>query len=140
MFLDEIAAKLVAAHVGVIGTNIFLSSSAKIPAGDGPYLTLIETGGSAPGGYKERLGRVHNKAAAETQSPTAQIAVRAKSYVVARTMAKAAYFALDGTWNQTLSGVFYLSITARQEPTDIGLDDAGRVMIVFNIDAEKEPS
>jgi len=55
-------------------------------------------------------------------------------------MSKAAYTALDGTYNTVLSGVFYQSITVRQEPTDIGLDELGRVMIVFNIDAEKQPS
>lgn len=133
MFLDEIAARLVAQSVGVIGSNIFLGSKAVIPVGDGPYLSLTETGGSGP-------TRVHNHASANTQRPTAQIAVRAKSYVVARTMAKAAYLALDGVFNTTISGVLYHSITARQEPTDVGLDVKERVLITFNIDAEKAPS
>lgn len=133
MFLDEIAARLVSQGVGVIGTNIVLGSKAIIPKGPGPYLQLSETGGSAP-------TRVHNKTTANTQRPTAQIAVRALSYVVARTMAKAAYNALDGVRNTTISGVFYQSISARQEPTDIGLDGEARVLIVFNIDVEKQPS
>lgn len=133
MFLDEIAARLVAQNVGTIGSNIFLGSKALIPSGDGPYLSLVETGGSAP-------TRVHNVVTAHTQRPTAQIAVRAKSYIVARTMAKAAYNALDGLFNTTLSGTYYQSITARQEPTDIGLDALERPMIVFNIDCEKSPS
>jgi hypothetical protein len=133
MFLDEIAARLVAQSVGVIGSNIFLGSKAVIPVGDGPYLSLTETGGSGP-------TRVHNQTGANTQRPTAQIAVRAKSYVVARTMAKAAYLALDGVFNTTISGVLYHSITARQEPTDVGLDAKERVLITFSIDAEKAPS
>lgn len=133
MFLDEIAARLVAQGVGTVGSNIFLGSKAAIPVGDGPYLSLIETGGSGP-------TRVQNTPGAKTQRPTAQIVARAKSYLVARTMAKAAYLALDGVFNTTLSGIFYQKITARQEPTDIGLDAQGRPMIVFNIDAEKAPS
>ena len=133
MFLDEIAARLVAQGVGTVGSNIFLGSKAVIPVGAGPYLTLTETGGSAP-------TRVHNEAPAHTQRPTAQIAVRAQSYLVARTMAKAAYLALDGVFNTTISSVFYQSITARQEPTDIGLDAEKRPMVVFNIACEKAPS
>lgn len=132
-FLDELANYLVAQNVGVKGSSIYLGSNAVIPTGDGPYMTLTETGGSAP-------SRVHNYAGAHTQRPTAQIAVRAKSYSVARAMAKAAYLALDGVFNTTLSGTFYQKITARQELTDIGLDDVGRPLIVFNIDAEKQPS
>ncbi len=129
MFLDEISARLVAQGVGIVGSNIFLGSKAVIPDGDGPYLSLTETGGSAP-------TRIHNRSVANTRRPTAQILVRAKSYLVARTMAASAYGALDGVFNTMLSGVFYQSITARQEPTDIGLDALKRPMIVFNIDAE----
>ena len=133
-FLDEIAAKLVAKGVGVSGTSIFVSSKAVIPTGNGPYLVLIETGGSGP-------ARTQNDTA--TQRPTAQISVRAVAYPTARTMLKAAYDALggaNGLWNVMLSGTMYLSITARQEPTDIGLDGAGRPMVAFNIAVEKQPS
>lgn len=132
-FIDEITSKLASAGVGVKGSTILLASSAIIPTGDGPYLTVIETGGSAP-------TRVHNKNGANTQRPTAQITVRAKNYPPALAMARAAYNTLDGIFNTTLSGTFYQSITARQEPTDIGQDEAGRVMVVFNVEAEKQPS
>jgi hypothetical protein len=133
MFLDEIAARLVAQGVGVIGSSIFLGSKASIPTGDGPYISLTETGGSAP-------TRIQNKATANTTRPTAQILVRAKSYLTARTKAKEAYLALDGVFNTVISGVLYHSITARQEPTDIGLDASERPMISFNITVEKNPS
>lgn len=132
-FLDEVGAKLVASGVGVLGSSIFLGSKAVIPSGDGPYLTLIETGGSAP-------TRIQNKTTANTQRPTAQVVSRAKSYSVARSKAKEAYDALDGLFNVTLSGTFYQSLTARQEPTDIGLDDVQRPRLAFNIEAEKNPS
>lgn len=133
MFLDEIAAWLVSKGVGTIGSNIILGSRGTIPTGDGPYISLTETGGSGP-------TRVHNEAGPHTQRPTAQVLVRAKNYLEARLMAKTAYDALDGVFNTRLSGVFYQKITARQEPTDIGLDQDKRVMISFNIDAEKQPS
>ncbi len=133
-FLDEVAAYLAAQGVGTVGSNIFLGSKASIPEGSGPYLTLVETGGMAP-------TRVQNKTSGNTQRPTAQVAVRASTYNVARMMLKAAYTALDGVFNTTLSGTFYLRIVPRQEPTDLGvLDGKGRPVIVFNIEAEKEPS
>jgi hypothetical protein len=135
-FLDEIAARLVSQGVGTTsGTsrNIFTSSQAIIPDGNGPYLTLIETGGSGP-------TRVHNQTGALTQRPTAQIYVRASTYVAARAMARLAYLALDGVFNTTLSGTFYQSVTVRQDITDLQADDLGRARVVFNIDAEKHPS
>jgi len=59
-------------------------------------------------------------------------------------MLQAAYAALggpNGLHNVTLSGVIYLSITARQGVTDTGKDETGRrATFTFNIDAEKEPS
>jgi len=133
MFLDEIAAKLVSDGVGVLGTSIFKSSAAIIPTGNGPYLTVSETGGMAP-------SRKQNQTTAATQRPTAQILVRAATYASARAMSKAAYNSLDGVTNTVLSGVFYLSIRARQEPTDMGADGSGRFQLVFNIEAEKAPS
>lgn len=133
MFLDDIAARLVGQGVGTIGSNIILGSKGKVPQGAGPLLSLIETGGFAP-------TRIHNIPGANTQRPSAQICVRAQSYLAARTMAKSAYLALDGVFNTVINGVLYHSITAVQEPTDIGLDTLERPMIVFNINAEKAPS
>lgn len=132
--LDELAARLVAQGVGILGTNIFLSSTAIIPTGSGPYLTLNETGGFKP-------ALTQNNTA--TQRPTVQLLARATSYPLARALLYAAYAALggqNGLWNTTLSGVQYLKILARQEPTDMGLDGSSRSQIVFNIDVEKQPS
>lgn len=132
-FIDEIASRLVSQGVGTINADIFRSSSARIPAGAGPYITIIETGGTGP-------TRVHNSASASTQRPSAQLVTRAASYEDARAKARLAYLALDGVHNTTLSGTFYQSIDAIQEPTDIGLDGSGRVMLAFNIRAQKSPS
>ena len=135
MFALEIANRLAAQGVGVLGATLFIGSQAGIPNQDGPFVTIVETGGTNP------ARRQNNDSG--YQRPTAQITSRAKDYSIARSKAAAAYAALggtDGLYNLTLSSVFYLSITTRQEPTDIGLDDNERVQFTFNIDAEKQPS
>lgn len=139
MFLDDIATRLTSAGIGVLGTSMFLSSAAKIPSGAGPYITLTETGGIAIGGFRGEGGRIHNKTGPATVRPGCQVLVRASTYSAARAKAAAAHTALDGVWNTQINGVTYLSITARQEPTDVGVDEAGRAVVVFNIDCEKEP-
>jgi hypothetical protein len=133
-FIDEITARLIAQSVGAINVNIFKGSSSIIPSGNGPYLTVTDTGGSG-------ASRTQNNT--PTEHASAQVLVRASSYPLASTMIRLAFTALggqSGLHNVTLSGIYYLSITAKQNPTDIGKDDAGRTMLVFNIDAEKQPS
>jgi hypothetical protein len=132
VFLDEICQWLVGHGVGVLGESIFKSSSAVIPAGDGPYMTVAETGGTAPLRTQE--------GARLLQRPGAQILVVAKAHAVSREMSRQAYAVLDGVFNTVVEGCFYVKITARQEPTDMGLDDLNRARVVFNIDAEKVPS
>lgn len=133
-FLDEIASYLAAQGVGTVGADIIKGSKGVVPTGDGPYLSLIETGGTGS-------MRTHN--GTPVQQPTAQILARAKQYNIARTKLKAAFDALGGDkglHNVTLNGTFYQSVTPRQQPTDLGLDAEARVMISFNIDAQKRPS
>jgi len=134
-FLDEIVARLESQSVGTFNVNIFVSPKPAIPLGDGPYLSIAETGGTTSMKTQNNTG---------VQRPTAQLVARAKYYLIARGMLKLAYDALggaNGLFNTTLSGTFYLSIKARQEPTDMGiLDSAGRALVTFNIEAEKQPS
>jgi hypothetical protein len=138
-FLDELKARLVAQ--GMTGTNIGLGSGTLVPSNVGlsggptAFIVIVETGGS---------GAIRTHRGTPVERPTAQVSVRALDYMAARTMLKQAYDALggaDGLHNVTLSGTFYQSLTARQNITDIGgLDSAGRIMLVFNIDAVKQPS
>lgn len=134
-FVHEIKDRAVAQGVGTYGTSIFIGAKAVIPAGDGSYLTLVETGGSGS-------AKTQNNTA--TERPTLQAVARAKDVAVARAMLAAFYNALggaNGLHNVTLGGIFYLSITARQSiPTDIGTDASGRAMFSMNFDAEKQPS
>lgn len=100
-FLEELAAIMVAAGVGVVAgnnRNIFLTQAVSIPPGDGPYLSIIDTGG--PGGIK-----IHNQKPPAYQRPGAQIVARAKTPKAARDMAFAAYTAFANVVNQTVNAV-----------------------------------
>jgi hypothetical protein len=114
-------------------TTVYLSSAANIPDGDGPYLSLIETGGTGP-------EYVQNQANPAYQRPALQVVARAKNYVVARGMIAVAYNVLANKRNQTLGSVWYRSIRPLQEPFDIGLDDRQRARCAFNVLAVKRPS
>lgn len=86
--LEELVKILTDAGVGTYGNNIFDTSKADIPDGNGPYLSIIETGGTSP----ERTQNLVLTPA--YPQPSAQIVVRATDYTDARTMARAAYVAL----------------------------------------------
>lgn len=132
-FPYEVKDRLVAQGVGVYGMNIFIGSKAAIPTGDGPYLSISETGGSAPSLTQN----------GSTTNPSAQVSCCAATMSAARTMLQLAYDAFggaDGLTNIDLTGVRYLRLKPVQDINDIGLDGAGRPMVAFNIDAEKKPS
>ena len=133
-FVDEIIEQLVREGVGRVGSTILTGTGAVIPRGDGPFLSLVETGGTTS-------AKTHNNTA--TGRPTLQLKARASDQRQARAMLKAAYNALggeNGLHNVILSDTFYLRIVARQEPTDTGQDEAGRATFAFNIEVEKQPS
>lgn len=98
-FVQEIINLLQTAGVGVFGTNIFASSRANLPTGNGPFLSIIPTTGMSPMNTQNDI----NPPA--YQRPGAQIVVRARSYVAAESMARAAYTALVGIRNQTVNPV-----------------------------------
>lgn len=131
MFIDDLVTILTQAGVGTAGTTIFWSSKAPIPTGDGPYLSIIETGGTDP-------WLVHN-AGSYYQRPSAQILARGKSYDATRNMIKNAYNALVRKRNVTINSVWYVSIDIHQEPFDLAVDDSGRIRYAFNITAVKRP-
>lgn len=93
---EEVVKLLVAAGVGVFGTNIFSSSASVLPTGAGPYLLITDTGG--PSGIYQ-----HNEAKPAYSRATFAITVYAKSFVAARAMWHAAYDALSVVVNQTVT-------------------------------------
>src|SRR5215467_13861399 len=95
-FVDEVIARLESKGVGTFNSNVFASSKAVIPSGPGPFLVVIDTGGTGP-------TRVQNQKGAKTRRPTAQITARGELPVLAREMALAAFDALDGIYNETIN-------------------------------------
>ena len=134
MFVEEIATRLADAGLGALGTSILIGRNAVLPVDDGGYLVIVDTGGTG-------ADRTQNGTA--VSRPGAQIMACAMDPEAAYALAQGAFAAVGaevGLHNITLSGVFYLSLTSRQQPTDTGPDDLGRARIVFNIDAMKAPS
>lgn len=95
-FIEELVAVLEAASVGTFEQDIFASSAVALPERDGPYLTIVETGGA--GGR-----RTQNAKAPSSERATAQIIARGKTYEAARTLARAAYDALAAVKNETVT-------------------------------------
>lgn len=134
--LEDLASKLIADNV-IASASLFLSSAAVIPNGVGPFITLNEVGGVQPTRTQNTIRT--------SQRPTVQVLVRAGGQAAAWSTARAkawlAYQSLDGIFNSTVNGTFYLKVAAKQEPTDMGFDATGqRVQVVFNLEIEKYPS
>lgn len=121
----------------VLSASLFMTSSAAIPAGIGPYISLTKTGGSGREG-------THN-AAAEGKAgyvrPNMQILVRHKEALEADKKAKQIYDFITsiGQKSQYINGTWYRSITPLQEPYDFGQDQPGRAQVVFNVAIVKRP-
>jgi hypothetical protein len=83
-------------------TQIFTSSSAEPPSGDGPYVHFIETGGISPARVQNRL--------VGYERPSAEIIVRAKKFSVAMQMARALFNRLN-IRNLNAVGAYSVSVT-----------------------------
>lgn len=119
------------AGLGTYGTSLFKGSKATYPIGDGPYVTIIETGGTAPEG-------THNSPTKPAYvRPSVQIVTRAKKRDDARNRAQALYLLLYPVRDQFVNGTWWRSVTVVQEPFDLGVDDAGRIRFAFNINVVK---
>lgn len=78
-WLQELAALLEEENLGVVNETIFLSSAVSIPGGDGPYLTIHDTGGTG-------RDHIHNDVAGY-QRPSAKVRVHARFYLTAYDLA-----------------------------------------------------
>jgi hypothetical protein len=129
-------------NVGLPLVNMFGSSAKALPTGPGPFLSIIETGGTTPENTQNSVIRP------AYELPGAQIVVRADTYPVAYAMARAAYNSLVKTRNEYIgsgivssTGTWYRKIRPLQsEPFDIGLDAEGRARSAFNVLGDKRPS
>jgi len=96
-FEKEIAQVLVTAGLGTYGTDIFIAPKAVIPTGAGPYISILDTGGSEP---KE----THNGDVYVEMS--CQVVVTGASMSATRAKAVAVWGALDGVRNTTVTASF----------------------------------
>lgn len=132
-FLDEAIARLVDEGVGALNTSIFATSKQAVPNGAGPYLTIVETGGSGPSWTQNRIGPAY-------QHPSLAVTGVAKDYSDASDIARAAYDALGTVRNEFIGATWYRSIVPLQEPYDLLPDAQGRARVRFNALADKRPS
>lgn len=118
----------------VYGTNLFKGPLAKMPDGDGPFVSIIRTGG---------LGAeaTHNSPDAPAyERPTAQIVSRAVAYDVAENMAYQVYDLLWPVQDQVINGTYWRVLNVRSEPFDLPPDEKGLARLAFNIDCVKRVS
>ncbi len=99
-FDEEIATLLIASSAATAwGTDLFGRSKQNLPTGDGPYVSIMLTGGPSP-------LRTHNEGRAGRvayRRLTAQIVARAASSTAAYTTAAAAFTALAPVRNTTVA-------------------------------------
>lgn len=138
---DELLHIFSGAGVGIPGVNMFATTAKTLPKGNGPFLSVIPTGGSGP-------DNTHNYTTVPAyQIPGAQIVVRSNSYPAAEAMARRAYNACFATANEWIgsgvlsaTGTWYRKIRPTQEPFDLGLDAEGRARVAFNVLGDKKVS
>lgn len=137
MVLDELASIFVAASVGLIDTNIFLGTGKPIPPppATGPFLSLIETGGSGSEG-------THNSTLLPAYvNPHVQLYARGADYKLTRAVLDAAYVAVFPIRNRLVAGVWWRSVNVLGEIMDLGRDpDSGRINLTLNIRITRRPN
>jgi hypothetical protein len=92
-FEEEIGRIIFDAGLGTFGTNMFVGPSSSVPSGEGPFVHIIDSGGTSP-------LETHNGDKYERLS--CQVVVRANNRKTARTRALAIWRALDGQRNFTV--------------------------------------
>jgi hypothetical protein len=86
-------ASLATERSGTTG-DAFIGPESTIPTGDGPWIQIIDTGGTAP---------LETHDGQEYERLSCQVIVRAKSFTVARTRALAIWRELDGKRGVTVT-------------------------------------
>jgi hypothetical protein len=129
MLLDELAALLQAAGIGVSGQTLFrhaLPLEGPLTSNDPPQVALIEVAG---------MEALRTQDAQTVEQPVVSVMTRGAphGYVAAREKAQEAWEVLDGVSNQVLSGVRYLWIFTDRSPYWLRTDDLARPLIAFAI-------
>lgn len=136
--IDDAASRIEERGIVTPGTTLF-GLGAKIPAGDGPFLSLIETPSVSPDFTHDRQGVAY-------QRPRFQVVARGRDSVAARALAQAVYDMFngangaDGITNEFVNGVWYSRMRAIQEPFDLPVDEDDRARYAFTVEAHKRPN
>jgi len=119
------------------GTTLFKGTKAKIPAGKGPFVVLIRTGGLTDEG-------THNlsRDTVAYERPSVQVSCIAESGDVAEETAVAMATLLGGICEEKINGTYWRSCSVAQPPFDAGPDSLGRgaATFKFNVDCVKRLS
>lgn len=95
-FLGEMGALISVAGLGTKNTTMFIGREAKLPTGDGPYVTL-----NVPGGLPNL--ETHNGDGYERHR--LQVVVTARVFSDAKAQADAIFRAIGRRWNETVTGL-----------------------------------
>lgn len=109
-----------------VATVVYKGSDVVIPAGDGPFVSLIETAG--------RLTQVHN--ASSILEPAIQVTVRGGKFDATGAIVDLAWDELGGKdkiVNMLIGDVFFLWLHPVQPPFQLPNDPQGRVRLSFNL-------
>lgn len=134
MYLDDLITLLSGAGLGLYGVSIFKGPKAIYPQGNGPFITVISTGGSGDEGT-HNLSR--NDIAYER--PTAQVVARAQDYDVADAAIQTAFQTLN-FYDRFVNGTWWRRCAPRSEPFDLPVDDRGLARRAFNLETVKRTS
>lgn len=116
------------------GTNLFKGPKAEFPLGDGPFMSIIKTGGlGAEGTHNSVDGPAYER-------PTAQLVFRGVDYDPAEALADAVYAFVFPIRNQFINRTWWRELHPRTEPFDLPNDEQDRIRIAFNIECVKRTS
>lgn len=103
------------------GTTLFKGTKAKIPAGKGPFVVLIRTGGQPDEG-------THNlsRDTIAYERPSVQVSCIAESGDIAESAADEMAALLTGICEEKINGTYWRSVAIAQPPFDAGPDSLGR--------------
>ncbi len=109
-----------------VATVVYKGSDVVIPAGDGPFISLIETSG--------RITQMHNTSS--ILEPAIQVTVRGGKFDATGILVDRAWEELGGKnkiVNTLIGDVFFLWLHPAQPPFQLTNDPQGRVRLSFNL-------
>lgn len=125
MLLDDVGAKLAAAGIGTLDTDLFLG---RLPESPAACVALIESPGLPP------VRTMGNTGMPDVEITGIQVMVRdgPDNYAAARTKANDVFRELGSSGAETINSVRYLSFEAISSVFSVGPDDSDRVQVACN--------